>query len=112
MISSRWVERPTCPPPSAAQRELLHVVSLSIISDCEPDSSHLLWELQLPTGNTFLAKAGSCRVKPTASLKTPKLKIIIAQPYLVKDFFNLLITAILGCGYYHAAVALQEHAVS
>lgn len=57
-----------------------------------------------------MAKAGSCRAKLTASLKRPRLKIIIAQTYLFKDFSHLLIAAILGC--YHAVVALQEHAAS
>lgn len=99
-------------PISPAQRELLHIVSLSIISDSKPDSSHLLWEMQHPTGDSFLAKAGSCRARPTDSLKRPKLKIIIAQTYLFKDSSNLLTAAMLGCGHDHIVVALQERADS
>lgn len=114
MIASPCLERPTYPPSpiSLAQRELLHVVSLSIIFDSEPDSSHLLWEMQLPTGDSFSAKAGSCRAQLTASLKRPKLKIIIAQTYLFKDTSNLLTAAMLGCGHDHTVVALQERAAS
>lgn len=66
----------------------------------------LLWELQLPTGHSFLTKAGSCRAKPTASLKKPKAKTIITQTYPFKDFSSLLTAAILGC--YHAVMAFQS----
>lgn len=113
MIPSPGLERPTCLPPiSPAQRELLHVVSLSIISDCEPDSSHLLWELQLPTSDSFLAKAGSCRAGPTAGLKKPELKIIVTQTYLFQYCSSLVTAATLGCSHYHTVVALQEQCFS
>lgn len=66
--------------------------------------------MQHPTGDSFSAKAGSCRAQPTASLD--KLKIIIAQTYLFKDLSNLLIAAMLDCGHDHIVVALQERADS
>lgn len=52
--------------------------------------------MQHPTGDSFSAKAGSCRAQPTASLKRPKLKIIITQTYLFKDLSNLLTVACLA----------------